>query len=400
MSVLTLRGVGFARAGLKGAGLLALVLSLWACSSAPKPAELVEFEALRKSNYNQQILKDEEALPYLKASDEFYALAIEFHDDGDLEETKHYSLLGSMKHRTADAITRKKDADGRLTIANDKYLRFQKHRNEHDTKRELTEKNISSLEREKQLLEDKIAGIQRDETRDAEQKRKDQLAVLKNDAEATIGKAEVAQKEAEKYGAQKHAVGLYSQGLNKLASAKKFLGLEKFEQASEFALGAEQDFLKSKTEAEPTWKVEQEKLRMFDLNKAIQEEATRLFPPGSVRVEGRGLVIVVDSLFKAGQTKLDAAQLGALENVMSLARKYGDYKVLVEGHTDKGGNASKNLSLSQTRADTVRNLFVERGIDVNRLLTIAKGGDAPAFTNKRDGKRNHRVDVIFLFPQN
>jgi tetratricopeptide (TPR) repeat protein len=45
-------------------------------------------------------------------------------------------------------------------------------------------------------------------------------------------------------------------------------------------------------------------------------------------------------------------------------------------------------------------VIVERGIDVNRLLTIAKGGDAPAFTNKRDGKRNHRVDVIFLFPQN
>ena len=96
---------------------------------------------------------------------------------------------------------------------------------------------------------------------------------------------------------------------------------------------------------------------------------------------------------------MDTNRLYLLENVLTMAKKYPTYKVLVEGHTQPRGNNAKNLALSQTRAQVVRDYFFERNIPVDRLLTVGKGGDYPHFSGRKERKRNDRVNIVFLFPR-
>ncbi len=371
-------------------------LMTFACSTAPKPTEMVEFEALRKSDYTQRITKNETALPYLKASDEFYALALEFYDDEEMPMVKHYSLLGAMKYRSGEAIARREDAQARVAEANDKYLRQQKFRNEHNSKQELLAKSVSIMEREKKLLEDKIAGIQQDKVDEAQDKLNAAKERVKTEARDSIAQAEISFQAAEKFKAREYATGAFNQAMNKLNSARKFLKLENFEQAAVFAVGAKQDFEIARDEAKPFWEKDQGKLADLEMNKKLLNEAQQMFP-GSVREEGRGTIVILGGLFKRNKAKISKNETYQIDTIMALARKYPDYKILIEGHTVARGNSNRNLSLSQTRATTVRDYFIERNFPVERMLTVGKGGDYPHFNDRREKKKNDRVDVVFLY---
>jgi peptidoglycan-associated lipoprotein len=52
--------------------------------------------------------------------------------------------------------------------------------------------------------------------------------------------------------------------------------------------------------------------------------------------------------------------------------------VFVEGHCDARGAASYNLSLGARRANSLRNLLIEQGIEPSRLFTITYGKEKPS----------------------
>lgn len=387
---------------LAGAVALTVMLSV-ACAPPPKPKEMVDFEAMRAAKYTKRIQEIQEAKKLLDESEQFYVIALEAYDDEELERVEEYSILGMMKYRGAESIAKKKDAKARVSAANDKFSRFQKVRNDHNTRRELLDKAVASLDREKALLNQQIDRKFQDETDAAKAEREKALASLVKQASDEITKAELAMKDAEAVQAPKHAAGPYNRGQNNLQAAKKFLKLgekeaapNKLETAANYARDAQRDFGKAKEEASAVFAKEQQTLAQGKLNKELQEQAQKIFP-GMVKVEGRGCVIVVDSLFKRKKARVDTNRLYLLENVLTLAKKYPNYKILVEGHTQPRGNSAKNLALSQTRAQVVRDYFFERNIPVERLLTVGKGGDYPAFTDRKERKRNDRVDIVFLY---
>jgi outer membrane protein OmpA-like peptidoglycan-associated protein len=389
---------------LTGAISLAIMLSV-ACAAPPKPKEMVEFEAMRASKYTKRIKEVQATEKLLAESEQFYVIALEAYDDEELDRVKEYSILGMMKYRGAESIAKKKDAKARVSAANDKFSRFQKIRNDHNTRRELLDKAVASLSREKELLTGNIDRKFQDETEAARAEREKALASLVKQAGDEITKAELAQKDAEGVLAPKHAAGPYNRGTNNLQAAKKFLNLgtkesapNKLETAANYARDAQRDFEKAKTEASAMFAKEQETLATGKMNKELVEEAQKIFP-GMVKEEGRGCVIIVDSLFKPRKAKVDTNRLYLLENVLTMAKKYPTYKVLVEGHTQPRGNNAKNLALSQTRAQVVRDYFFERNIPVDRLLTVGKGGDYPHFSGRKERKRNDRVNIVFLFPR-
>ncbi len=55
----------------------------------------------------------------------------------------------------------------------------------------------------------------------------------------------------------------------------------------------------------------------------------------------------------------------------SLARSF--QKIRIAGFTDISGSASRNLSLSQRRADNVRKYLISKGVPENKLEAIGMG---------------------------
>ena len=70
--------------------------------------------------------------------------------------------------------------------------------------------------------------------------------------------------------------------------------------------------------------------------------------------------------------------------------------MVVEGHTDSQGTESSNIDLSQTRAQTVRDYLVSRGVPNDKVTAQGLGQSRPIADNKsREGRaQNRRVEII------
>jgi OOP family OmpA-OmpF porin len=69
---------------------------------------------------------------------------------------------------------------------------------------------------------------------------------------------------------------------------------------------------------------------------------------------------------------------------------------VVEGHTDSDGDAASNLALSEARATSVLEAFVEAGVPADILTVRALGESRPVASNETpEGRaRNRRVDIL------
>ena len=85
--------------------------------------------------------------------------------------------------------------------------------------------------------------------------------------------------------------------------------------------------------------------------------------------------------------------IDALSGVM---KDYPDLNVVLEGHTDSIGSDAYNKTLSQERADAVKQYMVKKnGIDANRIKAIGYGEERPIASNDTEEGRaqNRRVEA-------
>lgn len=82
-------------------------------------------------------------------------------------------------------------------------------------------------------------------------------------------------------------------------------------------------------------------------------------------------------------------------NLKEIMTKNPDIKVTVTGHTDNVGKASMNLNLSKRRAENIKKMLVEKGIDGNRIQTFGKGETEPIESNDTEAGRakNRRIEI-------
>lgn len=114
-------------------------------------------------------------------------------------------------------------------------------------------------------------------------------------------------------------------------------------------------------------------------------------------LEAEGKVTLQGIYFDTGKDTLKAESDAALEQVAALLRAQPKLKLLVVGHTDNQGNASANMSLSQKRAQRVREALVQRhGIAAARLTAQGAGSLSPVASNAtEDGRaQNRRVELV------
>lgn len=99
--------------------------------------------------------------------------------------------------------------------------------------------------------------------------------------------------------------------------------------------------------------------------------------------------------FENNSAKLTASSTGVLDDVVATLKKNPDVKAEVAGHTDGSGSHSYNVSLSNRRAESVRQYLVNNGINANRLTAKGYGPDYPVASNStREGRaKNRRVEL-------
>jgi len=103
--------------------------------------------------------------------------------------------------------------------------------------------------------------------------------------------------------------------------------------------------------------------------------------------------------FDLGSAQISKSSGKTLETIYNLLIQAEDTKLKLEGHTDNSGTNESNLSLSQSRAQSVVNYLKAKGIPENRFQSVVgKGEDYPVADNETEtGKaKNRRVVVVLL----
>lgn len=109
-------------------------------------------------------------------------------------------------------------------------------------------------------------------------------------------------------------------------------------------------------------------------------------------------IVVKNILFNTGKSTLKTESYAELDKLANLLDKNPSIKIEVSGHTDNVGSASVNKKISKTRALTVKNYLVSRGILSDRILYEGYGFDQPIAPNDTPENRakNRRVEVKIL----
>lgn len=103
--------------------------------------------------------------------------------------------------------------------------------------------------------------------------------------------------------------------------------------------------------------------------------------------------------FEFDRSDLSDAEKAKLDNdanaINGLTQKYPALKVDLSGHTDWIGTEGYNQSLSERRADTVKQYLTRKGVAADRFTTHAYGESKPVATNETAAGRalNRRVEV-------
>ncbi len=99
--------------------------------------------------------------------------------------------------------------------------------------------------------------------------------------------------------------------------------------------------------------------------------------------------------FKLGSAELPDSlkqQLEVFAEVLK-SRKGSGKVVRIEGHADASGAAAANLSLSQKRAEAVKEFLVERGADPAMLAPVGQGSNVPKNARDPFAPENRRVEI-------
>ena len=109
-----------------------------------------------------------------------------------------------------------------------------------------------------------------------------------------------------------------------------------------------------------------------------------------------GLFVMSAVYFDTGKDALRGESNAELTNLAALFTQYPMLKVEVQGHTDDVGDPTANLTLSQGRADRVRDMLITKhGIAPDRITSRGFGQSRPMTSNATpEGRqKNRRVEI-------
>lgn len=122
---------------------------------------------------------------------------------------------------------------------------------------------------------------------------------------------------------------------------------------------------------------------------AAPEQEPARKPQRSIRT------LTIEFLFSSPAVRpIYQAQLAAFAALMKANE---ESSALIEGHTDNVGDSRSNLSLSQQRAQNVRNELLKHGVDPAKVAIKGYGFSKPRASNKtNEGRQKNRRAVVTL----
>jgi outer membrane protein OmpA-like peptidoglycan-associated protein len=203
---------------------------------------------------------------------------------------------------------------------------------------------------------------------------------------------EAAKRQAEIAAAKQAQLQAEAKQQAELAAAKQ-AQMQAEADAAAIKAKAEADALKAKEDAA---RAEAERARQAaaDLRAQLLEQFNKVLPTTDTP---RGLQVNMgDVLFDTGKYNLRMpAQLG-LAKLSGIVLSHPGLKLAIEGYTDTTGTAAFNQTLSEQRANAVRDYLVQQGLDAGTVTAQGFGPANPVASNDtREGRQqNRRVEII------
>ncbi len=170
--------------------------------------------------------------------------------------------------------------------------------------------------------------------------------------------------------------------------------------AQSAAVGADLDLIKSAAAGQAPANGDLARLTAaLPLEQRLQVQGLLVDLGAKVGPQGLALTVPGEGLFAINSDQIEPSANDTLAKVAELINAYDGHPVRIIGYTDAIGEASYNKTLSQRRAQLVKQFFVDNfEIDGKRLSIEGRGEDEPIGSNDTVAGRqaNRRVEVLIL----
>jgi outer membrane protein OmpA-like peptidoglycan-associated protein len=108
--------------------------------------------------------------------------------------------------------------------------------------------------------------------------------------------------------------------------------------------------------------------------------------------------VLKNMIFELSKSAISPEAKKDLDQLAQIMRDKPSMKILLEGHTDKRGNAKKNQELSEERVAVTKDYLVKQGVVASNIQTKGWGDQKPLIVTQdvAEGKINRRVEVRIL----
>ncbi len=207
--------------------------------------------------------------------------------------------------------------------------------------------------------------------------------------------------------ASKRKANLEKQKQEKTEREQERLRSKEFEaKADSIALKAHNDSLKfvqlreqEKMRADSiARKAKEDSLKLVEVKKSLEEEKSKR-TDAEKQLLSTGLLLLDAVYFESGKSDISINSEPYLIIIGKMLLKYPKLQIEISGHTDNIGSVSKNMSLSQARAEAVKYFLSKAAPELsNRLAARGYGPTRPKSSNSyAEGRKvNRRVELQVL----
>ena len=112
---------------------------------------------------------------------------------------------------------------------------------------------------------------------------------------------------------------------------------------------------------------------------------------GPLQLKLNELLIGKSIEFDTSSSRLRSESHKLLDTIAAVLKADADTKIEIGGHTDSKGTETKNVRLSERRAEAVKKYLVDHGITISRIKAVGYGSSQPiADDSTFDGQRQNR----------